>query len=75
MQQAGKFLVIAGAIIIVLGLIIWGGGGKYLQWFGHLPGDIRIEKENTRFYMPIVSMLIVSIVLSLVLWIIRRLMQ
>ena len=74
MQQTGKFIAIAGAIILIIGIIIWGGGGKYLQWFGHLPGDIRIEKENTRFYMPITSMIIVSIVLSIILWIIRKLM-
>ena len=73
MQQAGKLIMVAGAIIFLLGILVW-KGGNYFQWFGHLPGDIRIEKENVKFYMPLTSMILVSIVGSLVLWIIRKLM-
>jgi len=69
LQQAGPLILAAGAVLVVVGLIAWWGG---LSWFGRLPGDIRIEHENLRIYVPIVSMLLVSIVASAVLWLIRR---
>ena len=72
--QIAKFLIIAGIILVVIGIIFW-SGQKYLQWFGHLPGDIGIEKENYKVFIPITSMLLVSILLSLILWIIRRFFQ
>jgi len=74
MQQTGKLMMFAGACIFLLGILLW-GGGRYLHWFGHLPGDIRVEKENIKFYMPITSMILVSIAGSLVLWAIRKFLQ
>lgn len=71
MPGTGKILVLIGLVIIVVGLMIWLGGDK-LSWFGHLPGDIRVERENFRFYFPITSMILLSVGLSLVIWIIRR---
>jgi hypothetical protein len=71
MQQAGKFMVFAGIFIVLFGLLLW-SSGKYLQWFGHLPGDIRVEKENVKFYMPITSMILVSVLASFLVWIIRK---
>ncbi len=71
MQEPGKYIFIAGVVIALAGLIIWLFGNKF-SWFGSLPGDIRIEKENFRFYAPVVSMLLVSIVLSVVVWLIRK---
>jgi DUF2905 family protein len=68
-SSAGPLIVLAGVAIVVLGLLVWSGG---LGWFGRLPGDIRIERENMRVYVPIVSMLLVSAVLSLVLYLINR---
>jgi hypothetical protein len=65
----GPFLVGLGVALILLGLLVWSGG---LAWFGRLPGDIRIERESVRVYVPLVSMLLVSVVLSLVLYVIRR---
>ena len=67
----GKLLVIAGLGIALMGILIWLFGNK-LNWFGNLPGDIRVERQNFRFYAPIVSMLLVSILLSGILWLIRR---
>ncbi|MFP4155691.1 MAG: DUF2905 domain-containing protein [Halothiobacillaceae bacterium] len=61
-----RWLIVAGAVLLVLGLI-WHYAPWLLNWFGRLPGDIRIENGNTRIYIPIVSMLIVSIVISVVL--------
>jgi len=65
----GPVLIVIGVVLIVVGLLIWSGG---LQWFGHLPGDNRIERESVRIYVPLVSMLMVSFVVSLVLYLFRR---
>jgi len=72
-RNAGPLLVMAGLIIVVFGVLAWTGG---LSWFGRLPGDIRIERENVRVYIPLVSMVLVSVVgsifLSLLLYLFRR---
>lgn len=70
-MQAGKVLVIIGVVIMVVGLIVWLAGDKF-SWFGHLPGDIRVERKNMRFYAPITSMILLSILLSLLLWVFRK---
>ena len=62
----------AGIILVVAGLIIYFAGNK-LSWIGHLPGDINIIKENVRVYIPITTMIILSVVLSLILYLIRKL--
>jgi len=67
----GLLLVGLGVGLILLGLLIWSGA---LGWFGRLPGDIRIERESVRIYVPLVSMLLVSVVLNLMLYVIRRFM-
>jgi hypothetical protein len=60
----GKLLIILGAAVATIGLVLtWAPG--LLGWFGHLPGDIRIERENGSFQFPVTSMIIVSIVLSI----------
>ena len=59
-----------GLGLLVLGGLIWSGA---LAWFGRLPGDIRVERAGVRIYVPIVSMLVASVALSVLLWIIRRL--
>ncbi|MFT3948753.1 MAG: DUF2905 domain-containing protein [Agriterribacter sp.] len=69
--ETGKYIIIAGIFIIVAGLIIYFFYDK-LHWIGRLPGDIRIEKENFRFYFPITTIIIFSIIISGILWIIRR---
>jgi hypothetical protein len=74
MEQLGKILIFCGIILTIAGLIVYFAGDK-LTWLGHLPGDIRIVKENMRFYFPITTMIIVSVVLSLILYIIRRFLQ
>jgi Protein of unknown function (DUF2905) len=65
-----------GWMLLVLGLIIAGIGliwivAPAVPWLGRLPGDIRIEKENSRFYFPLMTCLLLSLVLTLILWIIR----
>ena len=68
-KTMGTWLVTAGVVLVLVGLLAWSGA---LQWFGRLPGDIRIEREGMRVYVPILSMLLVSIVLSLILSLVRR---
>jgi thiamine transporter ThiT len=70
MREMGKFLVIIGVVIAVIGLIFWGGFAP--KWLGRLPGDIRIERGNSAFYFPIITCIILSILLSLLLSIFRR---
>jgi NAD/NADP transhydrogenase beta subunit len=62
-------LIALGVGLILIGLLFWSGS---MSWFGRLPGDIRIEREPVRIYVPIVSMLLVSVVVSLVLYLVRR---
>jgi H+/Cl- antiporter ClcA len=71
MQPLGKYIVIAGVIIVVIGLLIWFAGDKF-NWFGNLPGDIKVEKKNMRVYAPITTMLLLSVFLSLLLWLFRK---
>ncbi|MBC5772905.1 DUF2905 domain-containing protein [Pontibacter sp. KCTC 32443] len=71
MQPVGKYIVIVGVVIVVLGLLIWFAGDK-LNWFGNLPGDIKVEKKNVRVYFPITTMLLLSALLSLLLWLFRK---
>lgn len=72
-QQTGKYIIIGGVCILIAGLLIY-FFHDYFKWLGKLPGDIRIEKENYRFYFPIVTMLIVSVALTLIINIIKRLL-
>lgn len=62
-------LVIGGLFIALIGLAVWSGA---LSWFGRLPGDIRIEREGVRVYVPIVSMVLLSLLLTLALNLISR---
>jgi len=71
-QQTGKFLIIAGVVLIVAGVLVYIAGDK-AGWLGRLPGDKKGEKENVRFYFPITTMLLVSAVLSFLLWLLRKL--
>ena len=65
MRELGKFVVIIGVIMTLVGLVLWSGFAS--KWLGRLPGDIRIEREHSAFYFPIVTCIILSIVLSLFL--------
>jgi Protein of unknown function (DUF2905) len=68
-MSPGTILIVIGVGLILVGLLIWSGS---LSWFGHLPGDIRIERETVRVYVPIASMLVVSLAVSLALYLVRR---
>lgn len=70
-QNSGKFIIFLGIGIITVGLIIYFFGNK-LNWIGRLPGDIRIEKENFRFYFPVTTMILASVLLTLIVNIIKK---
>ncbi len=65
-QQLGKYIVAAGIIIAIISIVVYFVSGK-LQWLGKLPGDIRIEKENFKFYFPITTLIIFSILLNIII--------
>jgi purine-cytosine permease-like protein len=65
----GPWLVRLGALLVVIGVLAWTG---LLSWFGRIPGDIRIVRDNVHVYVPIASMILVSVVVSLVLWLVNR---
>jgi uncharacterized membrane protein YidH (DUF202 family) len=68
-SSTGLTLVIAGVFVVLVGLLVWSGA---LSWFGRLPGDIRVERPNVRVYIPITSMVLLSVVLSIIVAIVRR---
>lgn len=68
-RAAGPWLVAGGIVLLAVGIAAWLG---WLSWLGRLPGDIRIEGERTRIYIPVTSMLVVSILLNLLLFLLRR---
>jgi hypothetical protein len=70
MPDLGRVLIIAGAILLVLGLLLLLSGK--VPWLGHLPGDISIERDGFRFYFPLTTCILISIVLSVLLWLFRR---
>lgn len=70
-QDTGKYILIVGFAIVAIGLLIYFFHDK-LTWFGRLPGDIRIERNNFRFYFPFTSMILLSLAVSGVLVLIRK---
>ena len=65
-MTVGKLLLLFGLVLVLLGLVLSYAPGL-LGWFGHLPGDIRIERPNGTFIFPITSMIIVSVVLTILI--------
>lgn len=69
-RWVGILVIVGGVCLMLMGLLIYSGG---LNWFGRLPGDLRYEGERVNVYIPVVSMLLVSLALSLIFYLIRRL--
>jgi hypothetical protein len=72
-RETGVYLLVIGGCIVLAGGLIYFFHDK-LDWIGRLPGDIRIEREGFRIYIPLATMLVFSVVLSLVMWVIRRIL-
>jgi ribose/xylose/arabinose/galactoside ABC-type transport system permease subunit len=69
MNELGKLMVVMGLLIAALGAALWAGKGG---WLGHLPGDVHYSKGNFSFYFPIVTCVLLSLLLTLLLWLFRR---
>ena len=70
-QQTGKYILIAGVIIVFAGIIIY-FFHDYFKWIGRLPGDFKIEKENFHFYFPLMTMIIVGVVITVLIHLFKR---
>jgi hypothetical protein len=68
-RSTGLLLVIIGGAVVVVGLLVWSGA---LGWFGRLPGDIRMEGDRTRVFVPITSMIVASVVLTILINLVAR---
>lgn len=70
MKELGKWLFVFGAGIALLGLLLWSGSGK--GWLGRLPGDLHVERGGFSFHFPIATCLLISLLLTFLLWLFRR---
>lgn len=70
MGTPGKLLIVIGLVLVALGVLITFVGR--IPLLGKLPGDLRVERENFSFYFPLGSCLLISLFLSLLLWLFRR---
>ena len=71
MENIGKLLIGVGAVILILGIVLWLFGDK-LGWVGNLPGDIKIERPGFSLYLPITTMLLLSFAFSSIMWLASR---
>ena len=70
-SNTGKYIMMAGALVILAGVLVYFFHDK-LNWIGRLPGDIRVEKENFKFYFPITTMILFSLLVSGVIIIVKK---
>ncbi|WP_041974806.1 DUF2905 domain-containing protein [Geobacter sp. OR-1] len=70
MPGLGKSLIIVGLLIALVGVLLTIAGK--IPWIGRLPGDIFIKRENFTFYFPLATSIIISVILSLILWLFRK---
>ncbi len=70
-MSLGRFLITAGILLVVVGLLVNFGGRLPIR-LGRLPGDIHIQGKNGSFYFPLTTCLLLSVLLSLVMWIFRK---
>jgi len=72
-HTTGKYIILIGMIIIITGVLVY-FFHDFFKWFGKLPGDIRIEKKNFSFYFPVVTMIIISVVVTILFNVIRKIL-
>ncbi len=70
MNDLGKMLVVGGVLMTVAGVILWSGLGK--GWLGRLPGDINYAKGGFSLHFPVTTCLLLSAVLTVLLWVFRK---
>ncbi|MCW5923483.1 MAG: DUF2905 domain-containing protein [Saprospiraceae bacterium] len=69
-----KILIGVGLALVAVGLLAWALQGR-LNWLGRLPGDIRVEREHFRFYFPVTTLILLSLLLNLLVWAFRKFLQ
>jgi len=69
-QEIGKLLVGLGIVLAIVGFLLWKLSGRIP--LGRLPGDIFVQKQNMSFYFPLTTCILLSVVLTLVMWLLRR---
>ncbi len=72
MSELGKILFIVGVVIAVVGALLFLSGKLQIPWLGRLPGDFTYRGKNFTFYFPLATSLLISVVLTLILWLINR---
>jgi hypothetical protein len=70
MNEMGKCLMVAGLLLVAVGALLWSGVGK--GWLGRLPGDINYSKGDFSFHFPLMTCLVLSAILTLLLWLFRK---
>lgn len=70
MSELGKMLVMVGLVLVIAGVLLWSGLGR--GWLGRLPGDIRYSRGDFTFYFPLMTCVLVSLVLTLILWLLKK---
>lgn len=70
MPELGKSLIVIGLVIACIGVLLTLAGK--VPWLGRLPGDILVKRENFTFYFPLATSILLSIILSLILWLLRK---
>lgn len=73
MQSIGKYLIVFGSVILIAGIIL--AFFPKLNFFGRLPGDITVKKENFSLYFPAATSIVLSVLLTLIFWIINYFMR
>jgi hypothetical protein len=71
MSDLGKMLVVMGLLMAAVGALLWSGFGR--GWLGRLPGDVNYSKDNVSFHFPIVTCILISVILSVLMWLFTRL--
>jgi hypothetical protein len=70
MPGLGKSLIVLGLVIALIGVVLSFAGR--IPWLGRLPGDIYVKRENFTFYFPLATSIIISVVISFILWLLRK---
>lgn len=70
MTGLGRMLIVAGLVIAAVGALLFLSGK--IPWLGRLPGDILVKREKFTFYFPLATSLLISLILSLILWLFRK---
>jgi len=70
MNELGKMLVIVGLAMAAIGALLWSGFGR--GWLGRLPGDINYSRDNFSIHFPLVTCLLISVILTVLMWLFRR---